>query len=73
MHEGNLRGEERILAHEGLGAVDRIDEPEIFRFDRALSGFLAVETVRRKPLGNDAADHALALGHPPASQATCLP
>src|ERR1700730_17848047 len=33
----NLRGKERALAHERLGAVDGIDQPDVLRLHRMLS------------------------------------
>jgi hypothetical protein len=61
MHERDLRREKRILAHECLRAVDRIDQPQILRIDRALPGFLAVKSMRREALADDATDHLLGL------------
>src|SRR6185312_17070652 len=46
----DLRGEERALAHEGLRAVDRIDQPETLRVERVLARLFAVEAVARKAL-----------------------
>src|SRR6185312_9203374 len=44
----DLRGEERAVAHEALGAVDRIHEPDALGIHVRLAGLLAVETVSRE-------------------------
>ncbi len=48
VHQGDLRGEHRILAHKGFGAVDGIHYPQVFRILAMQSGFLAIEAVRGK-------------------------
>jgi hypothetical protein len=62
VHESDLRREHRVLAHERLGAVDRIDQPEIFRVAIARSGLLAVEAVLGKTRFEQRADGFLAAG-----------
>ena len=47
-HQGDLGREEGIFAHERLGAVDGIDQPQILRVRIAGAGLLAVESVRWK-------------------------
>src|ERR1700722_2267046 len=45
-HERDLRGKERRVAHEGLGAIDRVDKPQARAPHLVPPPLLAVETVR---------------------------
>jgi hypothetical protein len=58
-HQRNLRGEERALAHETLGAVDGIDQPHALGVHVRLAGFLAIKAVRRESLAQQVADRLL--------------
>ena len=45
VHQGNLRREKRVLANETLGAVDRIDEPQIVAVGSGRASLLAIEAM----------------------------
>jgi hypothetical protein len=49
-HQRYLRGEHRVFAHEGLGAVDGIHQPQVFGIRIAAAGLLAEESVGGKAL-----------------------
>jgi len=55
LHQADLYREQRVTAHEGLGAVDRIDQPEILGIGLFLSQLFAVETV----IGEASSQHLL--------------
>src|ERR1700722_18400192 len=55
-HQGDLRGEHRVLAHKGLGSVDRIHYPKVFRVLAMQAGFLSIEAVRGKTRLDDFAN-----------------
>src|SRR3954453_19249972 len=61
MHESDLRGKERVLAHESFGPVDRIDQPQIFSIDRALARLLSIKAGFGKTTTDDPADPFLRL------------
>jgi hypothetical protein len=67
VHECDLRREHRVLADEGLGAVDGVHDPHVVGVHCGPARFLAVETVVPKPRRHDAADDLLrldvSLGH----------
>src|SRR5215469_4426416 len=58
-HQGDLRGEERHLAHEVFCAIDRINQPDALGRHRVLPGLLTVETVTGKRPCQRRADHFL--------------
>src|SRR5215469_1319028 len=58
-HQGDLRGEERHLAHEVFGAIDRIDQPDVLGPHRVLPGLLTIETVTGKRARQSRTDHFL--------------
>ena len=60
MHQRDLRAEHRILAHEGLRPVDRVDQPEVLRIAALRARLLAEKPVLGEPRGKDGADDALA-------------
>ncbi len=61
VHQRDLRGEERVLADEALGAVDRVDEPQVIGILLRPTGLFTVEPVVRKLGEDDLADGLLAL------------
>ena len=54
VHERYLGREKRILPNESLGAVYRINEPEVLRIFLRAAGFLPVESMVRERVEDDA-------------------
>ncbi len=50
----------RTVPDKGLGAINWVNEPQVFGIVLRSSGFFAIETVRGKALENDAPDRLLA-------------
>ena len=55
-HQRDLRGKERAFAHEGLGAIDRVDQPDAFGIHVRLAGLFAIKPIRGKAPGEQVAD-----------------
>ena len=59
LQQRDLRREHGVLAHERLGAVNRVDQPDELGIERARAGLLAMEAVMREALLQHGADRAL--------------